>query len=730
MIKSYNIEGLSCAACAVSSQKILSKVDGIESVRVNYATHTAVVESETELPIEKLNERLQKAGYLLLPKNNNSDKLHRENEQKKFKSLKNELISSAVFAVPLFIIAMFLHGIIPHQIANYIMLALTLPIMFWSGRRFFVIAWQQAKIGQSNMDTLVALGTGTAFLFSLFNTFFPVVLRSSGIEPHVYYETAGLLITFILLGRYFEERAKRQTSGAIEALLGLKVKTVSVIVGNIEKQVPIEAVFEGDFVIVRPGEKIPLDGEIISGKSEIDESMLSGESIPKFKSVNETVFAGTINCTGSFTIKVTKSADNTVLSQLIKLVEAAQSSQAPVQKLVDKVSSIFVPAVIAIALLSGLIWWFFGPEPQLTHAIITTVTILVIACPCALGLATPTAIMVGVGRAASKGILIKGAESLQSAKTIDAIIFDKTGTLTEGKPKVNELEWISESETVLNALSALEKQSEHPLSKAIFAHLNPQVELPEVSDFKVVSGRGLNAKVNDIQYFAGNLKWMQENNINISPNSVQTADEWQMQGQTIICFSDDKNLRCIIALSDIAKASAKKAVSLLKNLGIEVYMLTGDNNAAAAKIAVDTGIEHYKSEVLPQDKIEFVKQLQSQGKKVAMVGDGINDAPALAQANLGIAMNSGTDIAMESADMVLLKNDPFQVLEAISLSRKTMRILNQNLFWAFFYNVLGIPIAAGALYPLGVVLDPMLAGAAMAFSSVSVVLNSLRLARA
>ena len=338
--------------------------------------------------------------------------------------------------------------------------------------------------------------------------------------------------------------------------------------------------------------------------------------------------------------------------------------------------------------------------------------------------------MVGVGRAASKGILIKGAESLQSAKTIDAIIFDKTGTLTEGKPKVNELEWISESETVLNALAAIEKQSEHPLSKAIFAHLNPQVELPEVSDFKAVSGRGLNAKVNDIQYFAGNLKWMQENNINIPPNSVQTADDWEMQGQTIIYFSDDKNLRCIIALSDIAKASAKKAVSLLKNMGIEVYMLTGDNNAAAAKIAADTGIENYKSEVLPQDKIEFVKQLQSQDKKVAMVGDGINDAPALAQANLGIAMNSGTDIAMESADMVLLKNDPLQVLEAMSISRKTMRILNQNLFWAFFYNVLGIPIAAGALYPLGVVLDPMLAGAAMAFSSVSVVLNSLRLAQA
>ncbi len=383
MIKPYNIEGLSCAACAVSSQKILSKVNGIETVRVNYATHTAIVESESDISIEILNERLQKAGYKLLEKNNDADKIHRATELKKFKSLTNELLLSAVFAIPLFVIAMFLHGIIPHQIANYLMLALTLPIMLWSGRRFYITAWQQARIGQSNMDTLVALGTGTAFLFSVFNTFFPEVLRSSGIEPHVYYETAGLLITFILLGRYFEERAKRQTSGAIEALLGFKVKTVSLIVDNIEKQMPIEAVFEGDFVIVRPGEKIPLDGEIISGQSEIDESMLSGESIPKFKTVNETVFAGTLNGTGSFTMKVTKSADNTVLSQLIKLVEAAQSSQAPVQKLVDKVSAIFVPAVIVISLLSGLIWWFFGPEPQLTHAIITTVTILVIACPCA-----------------------------------------------------------------------------------------------------------------------------------------------------------------------------------------------------------------------------------------------------------------------------------------------------------------------------------------------------------
>jgi len=733
MIKVYNIEGLSCAACAVSSQKILSKVKGVETVRVNYAAHTAIVESETELSLEDLNQRLQKAGYKLLPKDDAAEKIHKEQAQKRFAHLKNELLVSAIFATPLFVIAMFLHGVMPHQIANYIMLALCLPIMLWSGRRFFVLAWQQARVGQSNMDTLVALGTGTAFLFSLFNTFFPEQLRSSGIEPHVYYETAGLLISFILLGRYFEEKAKRRTSGAVEGLLSLRVLEVAMLIDGIEKKVPIEAVMEGDLLLLRPGEKLPLDGEIVAGLSELDESMLSGEPLPKFKTIGDTIFAGTLNGGGSFTMRVSKSADNTLLSQLIKLVEQAQSSQAPVQKLVDKISAIFVPTVVVFALLSGLLWWFFGPAPQLTHAVIAAVTVLVIACPCALGLATPTAIMVGIGAAAKKGILIKGAESLQAAQKIDSIIFDKTGTLTEGKPKVISEQWLQEDIDIIavkRVLFSLANQSEHPLSKAICSYLQLKEDLTKIEEFKSVSGRGVSAFNAGMCFLLGNLQWMSENGIVLSEKEKEIVEIEKQGANTLIFYAQDTKLLAIFALSDQVKHTAVVAVDALKKMGIAVYMLTGDNAATAAKVANETGIDHVKSDMLPQDKIAFVKELQSQGKKVAMVGDGINDAPALAQADLGIAMNSGTDIAIESANMVLLKNDPLQVLEAIKLSRRTMRILRQNLFWAFFYNILGLPIAAGLLYPFwGILLDPMLAGAAMAFSSVSVVLNSLRLAR-
>lgn len=727
-IQNYNIEGLSCAACAVSSQKILSKVKGVETVRVNYASHTAIVEAEEDVDIDALNARLEKAGYKLLPKTDAAEKAHKERQQKEFKKLERELIGSAVFAIPLFIISMFLMGLPPY--GNYIMFALTLPILLWSGRRFYVVAWQQARVGQSNMDTLVALGTGTAFLFSTFNTFFPEVLSSSGIEPHVYFETAGLLVSFILLGRYFEERAKRSSSGAIEALLGLRVKTVNILWDGVEKLMPIEAVQEGDILLVRPGEKIPLDGRLISGQTEVDEAMLSGEPLPVSKASGDDVFCGTINGTGSFQMEVTKTGGDTLLSQIIKLVETAQSSQAPVQKLVDKISAIFVPTVIVLAIISGLVWYFVGPAPQITHAVIATVTVLVIACPCALGLATPTAIMVGIGAGARQGILIKGALGLEAAQNLDVIIFDKTGTLTEGKPKLNAVKWGNPANEAILApiLLALEKQSEHPLSKAVVQHYENLTEVLRVLAFESITGKGIKGMVDEAQFYVGNLKLMKEHQITLSADLEKQANIWLEKAQTILYFSDTKEVLAIFALSDRPKASSKQAVQELQQMGIEVYMLTGDNQATAKGIAAEMNIGHYQAEVMPQDKIAVVQKLQTEGKKVAMVGDGINDAPALAQADLGIAMNSGTDIAMESADIVLLHSDLMQVLSAIRLSRKTMTVLRQNLFWAFFYNILGIPIAAGVLYPLwGILLDPMLAGAAMAFSSVSVVLNSLRI---
>ena len=727
-IQNYNIEGLSCAACAVSSQKILSKVKGVETVRVNYASHTAIVEAEEDVDIDALNARLEKAGYKLLPKTDAAEKAHKERQQKEFKKLERELIGSAVFAIPLFIISMFLMGLPPY--GNYIMFALTLPILLWSGRRFYVVAWQQARVGQSNMDTLVALGTGTAFLFSTFNTFFPEVLSSSGIEPHVYFETAGLLVSFILLGRYFEERAKRSSSGAIEALLGLRVKTVNILWDGVEKLMPIEAVQEGDILLVRPGEKIPLDSRLISGQTEVDEAMLSGEPLPVSKASGDDVFCGTINGTGSFQMEVTKTGGDTLLSQIIKLVETAQSSQAPVQKLVDKISAIFVPKVIGLAIISGLVWYFVGPAPQITHAVIATVTVLVIACPCALGLATPTAIMVGIGAGARQGILIKGALGLEAAQNLDVIIFDKTGTLTEGKPKLNAVKWGNPANEAILApiLLALEKQSEHPLSKAVVQHYENLTEVLRVLAFESITGKGIKGMVDEAQFYVGNLKLMKEHQITLSADLEKQANIWLEKAQTILYFSDTKEVLAIFALSDRPKASSKQAVQELQQMGIEVYMLTGDNQATAKGIAAEMNIGHYQAEVMPQDKIAVVQKLQTEGKKVAMGGDGINDAPALAQADLGIAMNSGTDIAMESADIVLLHSDLMQVLSAIRLSRKTMTVLRQNLFWAFFYNILGIPIAAGVLYPLwGILLDPMLAGAAMAFSSVSVVLNSLRI---
>jgi Cu2+-exporting ATPase len=728
MIKTYNIEGLSCASCATSAQKILSKIDGIQSVRVNYASFTAVVKSEYEIELSVLNEKLGRVGYSLYPKNKEAQLKHQEIEQAKIKALKLELIIAAIFALPLFVIAMFLHGQIQHQLASYLMLFLSLPIVLYSGSRFFVSAWKQLLMGKSNMDSLVALGTGTAFLFSLFNTIFPHYLMRQGIEAQVYYESAGLLIFFILLGKFFEQNAKKKTTAAVQSLLSLNVQELTVLINGIEKKIPVEAALPDDIVIVKPGDKIPLDGIILSGNSEIDESMLSGEPLPKFKKTGDIVFAGTINLNGYFHFKVTKTSDDTILAQMIRLVEAAQNDQAPIQKRVDLISSYFVPAVILLSILTATIWLLVGPEPRLTYAIISAVSVLVISCPCALGLATPTAIMVGIGRAAQKGILIKTAESLQFAARIDAILFDKTGTLTEGKPSVNSLKVFDDNPQNLLILASLEQSSEHPLSKAICQYLNSNEDKLALSNFENISGRGVKAVFSDQYYFAGNLNWMNENKISANEEQLKYLSELNETGDSLVFFANSTAILAIISLSDTIKSTSHKAIQSLKSKGLDVYMLTGDRSAAAKKIADELGIDNFVADLLPADKIDFVKKLQQSGKKVAMVGDGINDAPALAAANLGIGMNSGTNIAVESADIVLLNNNLMQISEMLHISKRTMSILNQNLFWAFFYNVLAIPIAAGLLYPVfGMLLDPMIAGAAMAFSSVSVVLNSLRI---
>ena len=728
MIKTYKVEGLSCAACAISTQKMLSRIDGVQTVRVNYASATAVLEMDHEIELELLNQKINKAGYNLYPKSKDALDKQRKIELKKIKVLKTELFVAALLAIPLFIIAMFLHAYIPHQTANLIMFFLTVPIMFFSGRRFFVSAWKQLLIGQTNMDTLVALGTGAAFLYSIFNTFYPHYLTDKGIEAHVYYETSGVLIFFILLGKYFEQIAKKKTSAAIEGLLSMNVQELNILIDGVEKKIPIEAALTDDIVIVRPGDKIPLDGFIVIGESEVDESMLNGEPMPKFKKMADNVFAGTINLNGFFHFKVTKMAEDTVLAQMIRLVETAQSSASPIQKTVDKISSYFVPAVIGISVLVAIIWLLAGPEPRLAHAIISAVTVLVISCPCALGLATPTAIMVGIGVAAQKGILIKAADSLQSSAQIDVILFDKTGTLTEGKPVVNNIKTFKDSLTILPLLASIEHRSDHPISKAICAFLKDYDNNIVLSNFENLSGKGLIAQFNDQHYFAGNLKLLTEHQIILNAEQELYIESLGNADETLVFFADQSQVLAIITLSDKIKSSSVQAIRALKSSNVEVYMLTGDNAKAAKSIAKEIEIEKFEADLLPADKIAFVKKIQASGRKVAMVGDGINDAPALAQADLGIAMNSGTNIAVESADVVLLNNNLNQIAEMIQISKKTMRILRQNLFWAFIYNVLGIPIAAGILYPFwGILLDPMIAGAAMAFSSVSVVLNSLRI---
>ncbi len=724
--ETFPVLGMSCASCAASAQSAVQQKNGVVNASVNFATGNLAVEyNPDETNVEAIQKAIQDVGYDLLLENESTQQdtleaIHAERYQK----LKTKTIWAVILSIPVVVIGMFMMNI-PY--ANEIMWIFSTPVVLWLGRDFFINAWKQAKHGSANMDTLVALSTGIAYLFSVFNMIYPQFWEQRGLEAHVYFEAAAVIIAFILLGRLLEERAKGSTSSAIKKLMGLQPKSVIVIQADgTEREIAIEDVNIDDIILVKPGEKIAVDGVVTSGDSYVDESMLSGEPVPVLKQEDEKVFAGTINQKGSFRFKALKVGKDTLLSQIIKTVQDAQGSKAPVQNLVDKISGIFVPVVIVIALLTFAVWAIFGGDTGVVHGILTAVTILVIACPCALGLATPTAIMVGVGRGAENGILIKDAESLELARKVDSVILDKTGTITEGRPVVTDIKWLNDDDSAKDILYSIEKQSEHPLADAVVDHLKGNTL--ELNNFNSITGKGVKGSYNGETYIAGNRKLLDENNISIDLSLLQLADEWSNQAKTVIWFTNSSDALGLLSISDKIKDTSKTAIKEMQDMGIELYMLTGDNNSTAKAIAEQTGIRHFEAEVLPQDKADFVTKLQQQGKTVAMVGDGINDSTALATADVSIAMGKGSDIAMDVAKMTIISSDLAKIPQAIRLSKQTVKTIKQNLFWAFIYNVIGIPIAAGILYPFtGFLLNPMIAGAAMALSSVSVVTNSLRL---
>ncbi|MBS1642678.1 MAG: copper-translocating P-type ATPase [Bacteroidetes bacterium] len=724
---SFPVLGMTCASCAGSAESILKYQEGVVNASVNFATGNLTVEYLPNMTdATKLQKAVQSVGYdLLIEDETKQQETLEAIHAQKFQKLKTKTIWAVILSLPVVVIGMFFMNM-PY--ADPIMWAFSTPVVLWLGRDFFVNAWKQTKHRSANMDTLVALSTGIAYIFSVFNMLFADFWHQRGLHAHVYFEAAAVIIAFILLGKLLEEKAKGNTSSAIKKLMSLQPKTVILIQADgTEKQTAIEDVNTGDIILVKPGEKIAVDGMVISGSSYVDESMLSGEPVPVLKKENEKVFAGTINQKGSFQFEAVKVGKETMLAQIIKMVQDAQGSKAPVQKLVDKIAGIFVPVVIGIAIFTFLLWLILGGDNGVVQGLLAAVTVLVIACPCALGLATPTAIMVGVGKGAENGILIKDAESLELAKKINAIVLDKTGTITEGRPQVTGIRWLNNDDTTKDVLLSIEKQSEHPLAEAVVKYLEG-VTTTSLSNFDSITGKGAKANHNNDTYYVGNKKLLAENNITVPPQLQQQADEWGKQSTTVIWFADSKEALAVVAISDKIKETSVQAIKEMQEMGIDLYMLTGDNEATAKAIAEQTGIKHYKAEVLPQYKADFVKELQQQGKVVAMVGDGINDSTALATADVSIAMGKGSDIAMDVAKMTIISSDLTKIPQAIRLSKQTVATIKQNLFWAFIYNLIGIPIAAGILYPInGFLLNPMIAGAAMALSSVSVVSNSLRL---
>ena len=728
--ETFQVLGMSCAVCALNVETTLGAQEGVYEAKVNFAGSTVLVDYNPRVitPVE-LQKAVESAGYELVVENtedtDQADRLQRE----EFLALKRKTIGAIVLAVPVFVIGMFFMHM-PY--GNWIMLAFTIPVMAFFGRDFFVHAYMQLKHGRANMDTLVAVSTGVAFLFSLFNTIWPEYWTSRGLEAHVYYEAAAVIIALILLGRLLEAKAKFSTSTAIKKLMGLQPKTVTKILADgSEEEVLIREVVVGDVLVVKPGEKIPVDGEVTEGSSFVDESMITGESIPVEKVKGQPVYAGTINEKGSFRFRADKVGGETVLANIIRMVQEAQGSKAPVQKLVDRIAGIFVPVVMGIAVITFIVWMLIGGDLAFTHALLTSITVLVIACPCALGLATPTAIMVGIGKGAEHNILIKDAESLELMYRVNAIVLDKTGTITEGKPVVADIHWTpgAEDERYQSILWEIERRSEHPLADAVVQKFKEKVvnEIL-VSDFENQTGKGVTAKVGDKVYLVGNRALLEVNHVVLDDDNEKLAVRWEGDGKTVVFFAGGGRVLALVAIADKIKESSRQAVATLHEKGIDVYMLTGDNALTARAVADQVGIRHFKAEVMPGEKANFVEALQHEGKVVAMVGDGINDSQALAQAEVSIAMGKGSDIAMDVAKVTLITSDLNVIPRAIALSHQTVRAIRQNLFWAFIYNIIGIPLAAGVLYGInGFLLNPMIAAAAMAFSSVSVVTNSLRI---
>lgn len=731
--ESYGVVGMTCASCAVSLESYLKPSEGIREISVNYPNKSVALTFDTGIiALDQIKSKALEIGYEILTGDEaEQQEVLDQKEDKRLEQLKSKLIFAVVLSSPVFVMAMFFMGQVPYE--NWIMLVLSAPVLFWSGSEFFINAWKKLKHFSSNMDTLVALSTGVAFVFSFFNTIYPQFFLDHSITPHVYYESAVIIVTLILLGRYLEERAKGKTSSAIKKLMGLQPKQVVVFRNGEEVSIPLSEVVKGELILLKPGDKIPVDGKVKRGDSYIDESMITGEPIPVHKLKGEQVYAGTVNQKGSLQILANKVGGETLLAQIIQLVKSAQASKPPIQKLVDKVAGVFVPIVIGLALLTFFMWYFLGPDPSITYAFLTLITVLIIACPCALGLATPTALMVGIGKGAEQGILIKDAQALEVAYKTNALVLDKTGTITQGKPQVTDVNWKNNSgkELFEDILLTIESKSEHPIAEAVAQHLRKNGSRPvDITSFQSITGQGAKAKYEDEWFFIGNDELVLDNNIDFSAELQTLAGELKRQAKTVVLFADHHEVLGVMAIADNIKESSKQAIHTLKKMGIEIHMLTGDNQETAKAIANQVGIDNYQAQVKPADKGAFITDLQSQGKIVAMAGDGINDSHALAQADIGIAMGSGTDIAMESAGITLMHSDLQQIARAITLSKATIRTIRQNLFWAFIYNLIAIPIAAGALFPLfGFLLNPMIAGAAMAMSSVSVVTNSLRLRR-
>lgn len=740
--KEYIIEGMSCASCAMTIENAVSKIPGVDKASVNLATEIMTVEANDSVTPEDIAKVVDGVGYSARPRGKSvEEELEEKNEKKEahLREMKRNLIISAIFAVPLLFIAMadmvgipmpaFLSPMQSPVSYALIQLAIVLPII-WIGRRFFVDGFKALSKGHPNMDSLVALGTSAAFLYSLYGTYH-VLEGHAHFAMNLYYESAGVILTLITLGKYFEDVSKGKTSMAIQTLVGLAPKMATVLRDGQEVEVPVEEVQVGDLIRVKPGEKVPVDGVVTEGNSTVDESMLTGESIPVSKAVGDEVIGASLNKTGSFILKATKIGKDTALSQIIQLVEQAQGSKAPIAKLADKVSGVFVPIVIVLALVSGLAWYFLGQESWV-FALTITISVLVIACPCALGLATPTAIMVGTGKGAENGILLKSGEALEEANHVNMVVFDKTGTITNGTPVVTDVVTAdnTDADALIRLAASLEVASEHPLGEAIVAKAKEQgAAFDEVTNFEAIPGFGIKGHVGETLVFLGNEKWMRENGLaNVEMN--EKANSFAEQGKTPLYIGYNDAVQGLIVVADTVKESSARAIQTLHEMGIQVAMMTGDHERTAQAIAAEVGIDRVFSEVLPQDKANYVSKLQEEGYIVAMVGDGINDAPALAQAQVGIAIGTGTDVAIESADAVLMKSDLMDVPAMLKLSRATIRNIKENLFWAFAYNVIGIPFAMGVLHLFGgPLLNPMIAGAAMSFSSVSVVLNALRLKR-